>query len=666
MMKHVYTLTLSIAMLWTYSPAQARDAAHQPSLLPVKVPQAEPGQKGIRNPLTFAQVRNITGVSRDGTGLFLDLQDETLFGTVYSGPYPFEGQESDYDTMRFRLSKPIVKGRTIIPCTPFIEQAKINANDWPQPHMTVAYRLELYQRGGDNLKPLGFYDSLVSFRKQKTTRPANKKSPQRIQKTLTIVEGPFVSLLTSDDPTQALLAWQTDQPSTCLVHIQPEGSPLDSPDKPNTRWTQKASPDGTTYQHEMHLTDLTPNTNYTYSIHCQTPEGDSAAMGPYTFRTASLPGEGKVVFAFVSDSREGVGGGEEASMGHNAKVLKYVAQDAYRKGAQFFIVGGDLVNGYTTATEDFRLQMRGWKQSLSGFWRTRPVYPVMGNHEALLNLIDGISFDKWPYVTDSAEAVFADNFWNPTNGPTPSDPRRPTYKENVYSFQNGPVLCIGYNNNYWWTSNDKCASVGGCPEGYLLEDQLQWIEAELARAELDPTIRYILLYGQEPVFPCGGHVGDCMWWNGNNTLRAHTYTDGKIISEKTGMIEVRNRFWGALARSTKVAAVLAGDEHEYHRLRVDRHTPVGVMALDDTNGNNRLDDGRISPNPDFKYAVWQITAGTAGAPYYAREDTPWKPSFLSSQAGYCLFEADDKKISVTYYTITGQKLDYVENLMANK
>jgi len=68
-----------------------------------------------------------------------------------------------------------------------------------------------------------------------------------------------------------------------------------------------------------------------------------------------------------------------------------------------------------------------------------------------------------------------------------------------------------------------------------------------------------------------------------------------------------------------------------------------ARQLDDTNGNNKLDDGRISPNPDFTHAVGQIVAGTAVAPYYTREDTPLKPSFLSSQAGDCLFEADDKK-----------------------
>jgi 3',5'-cyclic AMP phosphodiesterase CpdA len=634
--------------------------------LPVNPPRATPGTGGIRNTISLRQIRNVIGPTEDGSGLVLDLEDESLFGTIYSGPYPFEAGESDYDYMRFRQKSSLRKGRGTIPCTDFIHQDKINANDWPLPCMSVAYRLELYQYQKDkSIKILGFYDSVVSF-EEVPLKDKEGKSRRTLRRTLTIIEGPFVSLLTSDDPTSALLTWQTDLPGTCRLEIQPVFS-MHSPqvtDKiPMQQWTQCAGPDPATFQHEMKLTGLLPDTVYRYTLHCQAEDGPSASMGPYTLRTAPLPGQGSVIFAFASDSREGVGGGEATLMGHNAKVLKRLSQAAYRQGAQFFLFGGDLVNGYTTATEDFRLQMRAWKQSLAGFWRGRPVYPVMGNHEALLNKRKGISFDKWPYATDSAEAIFAEQFWNPVNGPNPSDARRPPYQENVYSFQYGPVLCIGYNNNYWWTTNDKCATVGGCPEGYLLDDQLTWIERELARAEQNPTIRYILVYAQEPVFPCGGHVRDCMWWNGDNRLRAHSYTKGKIIPEQAGMIEVRNRFWQALATSTKVATVLSGDEHEYHRLLVDDTTPVGVMARDDTNRNNTLDDGRISPNPAFKNPIWHITAGTAGAPYYAREETPWKPVILSSQAGYCLFEASDEGLSLTFYSITGQEVDHVKNLM---
>ena len=55
------------------------------NLLPVNPPDAESGQKGIRNLLTFQQIRNVTGVAKDGSGLLLDLEDGSLFGTIYSG-----------------------------------------------------------------------------------------------------------------------------------------------------------------------------------------------------------------------------------------------------------------------------------------------------------------------------------------------------------------------------------------------------------------------------------------------------------------------------------------------------------------------------------------------------------------------------------------------------
>ncbi|MFW6132638.1 MAG: hypothetical protein ACOC8F_01985, partial [Planctomycetota bacterium] len=231
--------------------------------------------------------------------------------------------------------------------------------------------------------------------------------------------------------------------------------------------------------------------------------------------------------------------------------------------------------------------------------------------------------------------------------------------------QYGPVLCIAFNNNYWYTTGAKVHTWGGCPEGYILNDQLEWIEQTLAEAERDKSIRYILLYAQEPVFPCGGHVKDGMWWNGDNSVRAAVKgPDGTVRPAAQGIIEVRNRFWEAVARSSKVAAVLAGDEHEYHRLRVDAATPVGLPDADDADGDGKLET--YSPNAAFAHPVWQITAGTGGAPYYARQKTPWTPELLSSQHGYCLFTAGPDGISMDFYTLTGQRVDHVADLMAVK
>ena len=65
---------------------------------------------------------------------------------------------------------------------------------------------------------------------------------------------------------------------------------------------------------------------------------------------------------------------------------------AYQKGADLFLFGGDLVNGYTSYTEDFRMQLQAWKQAFAGIWRNRPVYPAMGNHKTLVNVFDDGSY----------------------------------------------------------------------------------------------------------------------------------------------------------------------------------------------------------------------------------------------------------------------------------
>ncbi len=493
---------------------------------------------------------------------------------------------------------------------------------------------------------------MVSFQKKGDTYLKN----------LTITEGPFVTMVRSDDPTTLTLAWETDEASQGIVYA----AQVDLTDLPPILMFSESE---STRNHEVELTGLQPASKYLYTVLCTTESGESVLSNLYSLETAPEAGEGSATLAFIGDSREGVGGGERNYMGSNFRILSQLAMDADREGADFFIFGGDLVNGYTSDTEDFELQLKGWKQAMAGFWRSHPVYPGMGNHETLLNAFDdgsnyGIVLDKWPYETSSAEALFAQEFHNPTNGLEPSDPRRPRYTENVYSFQYGPLLAIAFNNNYWYTSNSKVPEYGGSPEGYIMEDQIEWIEQTLAQAEGNPSIRYIVLYAQEPVFPCGGHIKDAMWWNGNNNIRAYTRHGDQVVPEDLGIIEVRNRFWKAVAQSSKVAAVLTADEHEYHRTLITSETPVGVFPADDTDGDGVLD--QYSSHPDFTYPTWHITVGTGGAPYYSREDTPWRPEILSSQHGYALIHADEQGISLKFISITGQVVDDVPDLMAVK
>jgi hypothetical protein len=500
----------------------------------------------------------------------------------------------------------------------------------------VGYRLDLY-RGREHL---GFHDGVAAF-----------EAGAAYTKKITIVEGPFVCRNTSDEPGSVVIAFETDEICAAEVHV------FDWP------LVFRSSTAGT--RHEIPVTGLQPGQAFPYRVICGT-----TATPQYTFETAPAKGEGRVVFAFGCDSREGVGGGEKNYMGHNLQAMRWISHDAIRRGAQFMIFAGDLVNGYTSDTEDMRLQLKGWKQGVAAFWRTRPVFTTIGNPDSLIRVFDdgsiyGVCMDKWPYVTDSTEAVFAQEFVNPVNGPVPSDPRRPSYKESVYKFQYGPVLCVAFNNNYWWTTNTACATYGGSPEGYILPDQLEWIEKTLAEAEQDPTVRFIVLYAQEPVFPCGGHVADAMWYGGSIGVCAYVkVAAGAVEACGPGIIDVRNRLWEAVAASKKVAAVVVGDEHAYHRLLVTGDTPVGIAPQDDTDGDGILD--RFSRNPKFANPTWQLTAGTAGGPWHSQEQTPWKPEKFSSQEGYLLFETHGERMSVKFITTTGQIVDHVEDLMHAK
>ena len=106
--------------------------------LPVNPPDGRMRSKGIRNAISLAQIHNIVGPSRDGKGLLIDLGDETLFGSIYSGPYPFEQNESDYDHVRFRMKTALKDGKGVIHCLDFVSKDKYNANNWPASTQTLA------------------------------------------------------------------------------------------------------------------------------------------------------------------------------------------------------------------------------------------------------------------------------------------------------------------------------------------------------------------------------------------------------------------------------------------------------------------------------------------------------------------------------------------------
>ncbi|MBW2134256.1 MAG: metallophosphoesterase [Deltaproteobacteria bacterium] len=519
-------------------------------------------------------------------------------------------------------------------------------------------RLELWRETSRSDKTLGTYDIFVRF----------KRTPAGFVKLPTIIEGPLVNLVCSEANDRVVITFRTSDPGVGKVILN--NGPVFADPTPTTH-------------HEIRVTGLQPQRVYRYQV-----EFDNFRTNAYTFRSAPAPGQGPVTFAFLSDSREGIAGGNHKFMGLNYAALDQSLRLAYRRGAELIIFGGDLVNGYSTCQDDFKTQLYAWKQAAAGFWHERPVYTGMGNHESLIKAYrDGSKYgtvlDKWPYATDSAEAVFAAEFVNPANGPVPADPRRPPYSENVYSFQYGPVKIIAVNNCYWlsWKAGnwEAAKEFGGSPQGYLLPDQLEWLRTELKKADKDASIKYIVLFAHEPIFPNDGGLRNCMWYRGNNRVRAYTYQGGaKPTPDGPGIIDLRNELVRMLAENPKVALFLAGHEHSYSKILIHNHVLIGDPGPDDKNHNGKIGEAgeTCSPLQDLKYPTWYITSGGAGAPYCGEQLTPWnkywKKSprhgyyYYSTQENFLLFTADHRKISLQVVNLQGQVIDQIENLMAVK
>ena len=462
---------------------------------------------------------------------------------------------------------------------------------------------------------------------------------------LSIVEGPFVNRVTD---TEVTVSFTTNKP--CSPYVEVNNNEYRAPNKMMNMMGD--------VEHEIRIHHLSPDTEYEYTVHY----GEYSEF--HSFQTAPSPGSRQnFVFAYTSDSRAGSGGGERDIYGSNVYVMKKMAALALDKKAVFFQFTGDMVNGYSSSIGETNLEYANWKRGIESFWHYIPFYIGMGNHEAVVNIFDdgstyGIQVDKWPFENQSAEALFAQNFVNPINGPESEDgsvydPKSnqtdfPPYSENVYNYTYDNVAMIVLNSNYWYSpSTSSIPETGGNPHGYVMDNQLKWLDETIAQFNSDSSIDHIFVTIHTPAFPNGGHSSNDMWYSGNNSIRP------TIAGEpvKKGIIQRRDEFLNILInKSEKVVALLCGDEHNYSRMKLTSKTPI----YPDHYSGKKLKVSR---------PLWQITNGSAGAPYYGQEQLPWSESVekFSTQYALMLFHIDGKK--VTLKVINPDTLEDIEEVI---
>ncbi len=555
--------------------------------------------------MTLEQVT--TGIKGKGNGLEFDFEAPTLNGTLYYGLIHLDDSKHPLPVY-FKRTAEIKEGK-----------ASVDIRNT----FTGRYDMTGWEESGTGL--LGYrivndagkmiYDGKVAFEDKRNINVAN-----------TIIEGPFVNKL---QPDEATIWFTTRHPVKAKVKVN--DSLFEGMEK--------------TTLHEIKVGGLKPSTKYTYQVQFDGP------TRAYSFETTPEKGSREPFsFAYTSDSRSGQGGGERDMHGANMYIMKKMTALAYQQGAKFLQFTGDLINGYLTSAGETNLEYANWKRAVEPYWHYMPINVGMGNHEALMYAfydeeIDKMyTIDRFPFETESAEAVFAKNFVNPLNGPdsedgayydpNPDQTDFPSYKENVYHYTYGNMAMIVLNSDYLYSpSLAGMLTPGGNIHAYIMDNQVEWLNQTVMKFEEDPDIDHIFVTVHTPAFPNGGHVGDDMWYRGNNDYRA--VINGRPVAK--GIIERRDEVLDIMVnKSQKTVALLTGDEHNYNYLVI---TPE----------MQRYPENYLHTKLELNRTFYQVNNGAAGAPYYAREETPWMDHVrgFTTQNALVLFHIDGDTVKVT-------------------
>lgn len=480
----------------------------------------------------------------------------------------------------------------------------------------VYYRLELFDpRSGETR----YFESRLHYFAQ----------AGRYEKHTTILYGPFVDQVTLHS---AVIFWTTDLPSRGVVELFADQSAA-----PIKSFLGEPLME---LNHRIKITGLNPSMAYRYQVLVFDGSGTKPVTTSRIFSFHAAPSkEQKFQFAYMSDGRPSPEGGFSDFGGVNAEVTQPLLMDSYRRGADFILFAGDLTAGYTSSAENFDMMLNMWKLVSEPVGHLIPIYEGFGNHESLQDFFrdaNGNSYHRDKAGNLSAESAFARHFANPEDDFPAPEVRDgvplPSYRGTVYSFDYGNSHFVMLNMDYSFTgggpSGDPAFAwklLGGNREGYIMENQMNWLAKDLAAARKRGA-QHIFVCGHDMPFPTGGHAADAMWWHG---LNDPSIPVGDVAAMRDRFMKLVNDF--------SVTALLFGHEHNYSRTIIDH-----------------------SVDPMMQHPVTQIVSGGAGAPFYPQEPkVPWISAVkkFAMVHHYVLFTVDGAKVTVSAIDRDGNVFD---------
>ncbi len=257
-------------------------------------------------------------------------------------------------------------------------------------------------------------------------------------------------------------------------------------------------------------------------------------------------------FAAMSDSRGKYTGVNDSVL---SKIVNHLVEN--QKDVKFLFFMGDMVDGSKTNPQQTKKELTHWKDIMAPVYNNPNMiwpylWPIVGNHE-IQNAGDEETFRE----------IFKEVF---SNGPQDE-------KGLTYSFDYDNVHFVSVDTDRWYYGNLNDSTDDKRDWHYI--KHLDWLESDLKVAR-ERGVRHIFVFAHEMPYPIGGHLRDGLPFLGVNY-------SGVLDSTRTWYLNQRQKYLDLLVKY-KVAAHICGHEHIY---------------------------GRQSVN-----GVWQILAGSTGAPLY--------------------------------------------------
>ena len=263
--------------------------------------------------------------------------------------------------------------------------------------------------------------------------------------------------------------------------------------------------------HKVTLRDLEPDTGYYYRI-----IGMDEPTSPQKFRTAPLPG-GEFTFLVIGDTR--------TDHSEHREVIDAMTKEDFR----LYLHTGDLVG-----PSDL-MQWLIFHEIENPLSRKAPIMPVIGNHD-----LGGMNKFYKRYFHPGEPAV------DPADG-------------HVFSFDYGGVHFAAIATNY---------------PGSTVSAQYQWLENDLAAADMDPDIKFKVVFHHYPLI------------SGFDYL---SYTDGET-------------YLMPLFLTYGVNAVFAGHVHSYERSDI-----AGMAHVTTGGGGASLRHENLDPANNPYLVRWLTT-----------------------------------------------------------